>query len=80
MRRATYLDHLAHVRACTHAIACLSIKGVAYDLLLSFLQKKIVLGVAHTDPFFCASWAQKWQFLEVLEKIFRTTINVININ
>ena len=56
----------------------------AYDLLLLLLQKKIVfLGVTHTDPFFCASWAQKWQFLEVLAKSFQNywiTIKVININ
>ena len=32
-----------------------------------------VLGVAHTDPFFCASWAKKWQFLEVLPIFFRNT-------
>ena len=57
----------------------------AYDLLLSFLQKKVLfdLGVAHTEPFFCASWAQKWQFLEVLATNFQNywiTIKVININ
>ena len=42
-----------------------------------------VLGVARTDPFFCAGWAQKWQFLEVLAKNFQKyliTIKVININ
>ena len=27
-----------------------------------------VLGVAYTNLFVCASWAQKWQFLEVLAK------------
>ena len=34
-------------------------------------------------PLFCVSWAQKWQFLEVLAKIFQNywiTIKVININ
>ena len=31
-----------------------------------------VWGMAHTD-LFCASWVQKWQFLEVLPIFFRTT-------
>ena len=46
-------------------------------------KKLLVLSVAHTDPFFCTSWAQKWQFLEVLAKNFQNywiTIKVININ
>ena len=48
-------------------------------------KKKILflLGVAHTDPVFYTSWAQKWQFLEVSAKHFENywiTIKVININ
>ena len=46
-------------------------------------KKKIVLGVAHTDPLFWASLPKKWQFLEVLAKNFQNywiTIKVININ
>ena len=47
-------------------------------------KKKIVLGrAAHTDPLFWASLPKKWQFLEVLAKIFQNywiTIKVININ
>ena len=47
-----------------------------------FRKKKLffVLGMPHSDPFFVQSWAQKWQFLEVLPIFFfRTTELQLNL-